>query len=204
MPGPDNFTGRPLPGYQAAECVLRREAAQALARVQADLAEQNLGLKVYDCYRPTRAVAGMARWARQAESPDAPTKRFYPALDRRALFALGYIAAHSAHSTGVAVDLTLIARDGKENTKPSPAFDPAAHYGRLQRPGSTARAGQFARHGHRLRLLRRQEPNAKPGDLGAAETPPRHPRRRHAPARLAQLFPRMVALHLRPAPGAGL
>ena len=76
--------------------------------------EQNLGLKVYDCYRPTRAVAAMARWARQAESPDAPTKRFYPALDKRALFALGYIAAHSAHSTGIAVDLTLIARDAKE------------------------------------------------------------------------------------------
>ena len=150
--GPDNFTGRPLPGYRAAECVLRREAAQALARVQADLAGiahdpekwepvfgkdhapgESLGLKVYDCYRPTRAVAGMARWARQAESPDAPTKRFYPALDRRALFALGYIAAHSAHSTGVAVDLTLIARDGKENTKPA-AFDPRAPYGRCTAP----------------------------------------------------------------------
>ena len=50
--GFNNFTGRPLPGYDAAECVLRREAAEALARVQADLAEQNLALKVYDCYRP--------------------------------------------------------------------------------------------------------------------------------------------------------
>ena len=46
--GSNNFTGRPLPGYDAAECVLRREAAEALARVQADLAAQNLGLKIYD------------------------------------------------------------------------------------------------------------------------------------------------------------
>jgi D-alanyl-D-alanine dipeptidase len=103
--GPDNFTGAPLPGYDAAECVLRREAAEALAKVQADLAAQNLGLKVYDCYRPTRAVLAFARWAKSAD--DGATKRFYPKLDKRQLF-VGYIAAHSAHSEGIAVDLTLI------------------------------------------------------------------------------------------------
>src|ERR1041384_8149194 len=48
----DNFTGHPLPGYGAAECVLRRETAEALRRVEADLAADSLGLKVYDCYRP--------------------------------------------------------------------------------------------------------------------------------------------------------
>src|SRR5487761_2199921 len=51
--GANNFTGQPLPGYDAAECVLRRDVAEALARVAADLARENLGLKVYDCYRPT-------------------------------------------------------------------------------------------------------------------------------------------------------
>src|SRR5215470_19722267 len=59
----DNFTGHPLPGYGAAECVLRREAADGLKRVQADLARENLSLKVYDCYRPTRAVRAMEAWA---------------------------------------------------------------------------------------------------------------------------------------------
>src|SRR5215475_11370908 len=52
----DNFMGRPLPGYGAAECILRREAAEALKRVQADLVRENLSLKVYDCYRPTRTA----------------------------------------------------------------------------------------------------------------------------------------------------
>ncbi len=75
----DNFTGRPLPGYGAAECVLRRETAEALKRVQADLAKENLGLKVYDCYRPTRAVRAMADWAHDDDDSNA-TKRFYPAL----------------------------------------------------------------------------------------------------------------------------
>jgi D-alanyl-D-alanine dipeptidase len=120
--GHDNFTGHPLPGYGAGECVLRRDVAQALAKVQADLARENLGLKVYDCYRPTRAVRAFARWARQSD--DGATKRFYPALEKRTLFA-GYIAAHSAHSTGNAVDLTLI----KRPTTPAPPYDPHAAYG---------------------------------------------------------------------------
>ncbi len=63
-----------------AECVLKREVAEALARVQADLATQQLGLKVYDCYRPTRAVAAFARWAKSAD--DGTTRRFYPKLDK--------------------------------------------------------------------------------------------------------------------------
>lgn len=102
----NNFTAAPLPGYDAPECILRREAAAALARVQADLARANLALKVYDCYRPQRAVAAMWRWAHDG-SPRGD-KRFYPNLDKRTLFALGYIAARSRHSTGTAVDLTLI------------------------------------------------------------------------------------------------
>ncbi len=104
---PNNFTAAPLPGYAAPECVLRSDAAQALARVAQDLARQDLGLKTYDCYRPARAVAAMWRWAHGgARDGD---KRFYPNVDKRELFGLGYIAAHSRHSAGTAVDLTLIA-----------------------------------------------------------------------------------------------
>ena len=127
----DNFTGRPLPGYGAAECVLRREAAEALRRVQADLARENLGLKVYDCYRPTRAVRAMEAWAHDGNDSEA-TRRFYPALHKRNLFALGYIAAQSKHSTGTTVDLTLI----RLPAAPVPRFDPAARYGPCTGPAS--------------------------------------------------------------------
>jgi D-alanyl-D-alanine dipeptidase len=120
----DNFTGHPLPGYGAAECILRRETAEALKRVQADLARESLGLKVYDCYRPTRAVRAMADWAHDGKDDEA-TRRFYPVLHKRNLFALGYIAAQSKHSTGTTVDLTLI----KLPPAPAPRFDPAARYG---------------------------------------------------------------------------
>jgi zinc D-Ala-D-Ala dipeptidase len=119
----DNFTGQALPGYDAGECVLRREVAVALAQVQQDLAPKGLGLKVYDCYRPTGAVTAMAAWAQNSRGQS--TRRFFPAQRKEKLFALGYIAAHSAHSTGIAVDLTLIQR----GAPPPGRFDRAAHYG---------------------------------------------------------------------------
>ena len=122
--GFDNFTGHPLPGYGAPECVLRRDVAQALAQVQTDLEKSNLSLKVYDCYRPTRAVRAFMRWANDGAF-DKPTKRFFPTLEKRTLFAQGYIAAQSRHSTGSAVDLTLIQRPAV----PAPPFDPRRIYG---------------------------------------------------------------------------
>lgn len=128
--GPDNFTGRPLPGYDAAACVLRRDAAQALARAAADLARERLGLKTYDCYRPTRAVRAFRRWAGAAE--DGATRRFYPALDKASLFARGYIAAQSRHSAGVAVDLTLVALP----PPPQPRYDASARYGPCSGPAA--------------------------------------------------------------------
>jgi zinc D-Ala-D-Ala dipeptidase len=105
--GANNFVGRPLPGYADAECLLIRPAAEALGRVQRDLAPRGLSLKVLDCYRPPQAVAAMAQWARDGR-PAGAEKRFFPQLDKSALFALGYIAARSSHSRGTAVDLTLV------------------------------------------------------------------------------------------------
>jgi zinc D-Ala-D-Ala dipeptidase len=122
--GFDNFVGRPLPGYEAPECVVRREVAAALKRVQASLAASGLSLKVYDCYRPARAVSAMAAWAHDGRSGGA-TKRFFPKLQKGSLFALGYISSRSQHSTGIAVDLTLI----QAAAAAAAAFDPRAAYG---------------------------------------------------------------------------
>ncbi len=127
----DNFVGRPLPGYNVAECVLRREVAQALKQVQAELAKQNFALKVYDCYRPVRAVRAMAQWINDGLN-SALTKRFFPRLEKRSLFALGYIASTSRHSNGIAVDLTIVDTSNTSLLK----FDPAAKYGSCDRPAA--------------------------------------------------------------------
>jgi D-alanyl-D-alanine dipeptidase len=118
----DNFTGGRVAGYEAGECILLRTAARALAQVQADLRAKQLSLKVYDCYRPPRAVRAFLAWAGQPER--GATKRFYPRLDKRALFSGGYIAHRSTHSRGSTVDVTLVALPVAE----AAAFDPAARY----------------------------------------------------------------------------
>src|SRR5664279_5437115 len=57
--GPNNFMGRPLAGYEAGECIVKRDVGLALQRVQRQLAPQRLSLKMLDCYRPARAVHDM-------------------------------------------------------------------------------------------------------------------------------------------------
>jgi zinc D-Ala-D-Ala dipeptidase len=107
--GAHNFVGRPIAGYEAPVCLLTRQAATALAAVQADLRRFDLGLKVFDCYRPARAVADFAAWARDLND-QAHRAEFYPDVDKSQLFALGYIAERSGHSRGSTVDLTVIDR----------------------------------------------------------------------------------------------
>jgi zinc D-Ala-D-Ala dipeptidase len=105
--GSNNFMGRPLAGYEAAECVVKRGVGLALKSVQRALAPQKLSLKMLDCYRPTRAVHDMVMWAQNGRET-AAERRYNPAFSKANLFRLGYIAEHSSHSTGVAVDLTLV------------------------------------------------------------------------------------------------
>ncbi|MEO8090280.1 MAG: M15 family metallopeptidase [Gemmatimonadales bacterium] len=113
--GSNNFTGAPLPGYQAPRALLRREAAVALGRVQARLRTGGLGLLIFDGYRPVRATLAMVDWAKRAGRADL--------LD-------GYIARRSRHNQGVAVDLTLV--DPASGTAldmgtPFDTFSDAAH-----------------------------------------------------------------------------
>lgn len=58
-----NFVGEPIDGYQQPICILTRPAAEALHKAQAKLLPQGYTLKVYDCYRPQRAVNHFVRWA---------------------------------------------------------------------------------------------------------------------------------------------
>jgi zinc D-Ala-D-Ala dipeptidase len=67
--GVNNFTGRPLAGYGAAECVVKHDVGLALKRVQAELAHEKLSLKMLDCYRPARAVHDMVLWAQNGRAP---------------------------------------------------------------------------------------------------------------------------------------
>lgn len=92
-----NFTGAPLPGYEVAAAWAHPALADALVEVDRALANDGLGLLVYDAYRPRRATDAMVAWTR--------------ANDRGDLLRDGYIAAKSQHSRGLAIDLTLVDRE---------------------------------------------------------------------------------------------
>ena len=129
--GPNNFVGRRLSGYDAAECVVKREVALLLKSVQQDLAPQGLSLKMMDCYRPVRASRDMVVWSRNGRETPAE-RRFNPSIRKADLFRLGYIAERSQHSTGGALDLTLV--DLKADN--SGSFDPAKAYADCTAPAS--------------------------------------------------------------------
>ena len=121
--GSNNFVGRPLAGYGAGECVVKREVGLALKTIQQELVRQRLSLKMFDCYRPVRAVADMVAWSRNGKET-AAGRRYNPAFRKVDLFRLGYIATHSQHSTGAALDLTLVDLTADN----SAAFDPNKAY----------------------------------------------------------------------------
>src|ERR1700693_6318058 len=113
---PNNFTGAPLPGYEANHAYLRREAGAALVRVQRDLRPRGLALKIFDAYRPVRATLAMVDWTDRVHRPD--------------LLKDGYIASRSRHNLGLAIDLTLIdLATGRELEMGTPfdTFSAAAH-----------------------------------------------------------------------------
>jgi D-alanyl-D-alanine dipeptidase len=111
-----NFTGHRLPGYEHARPLLRPQAAAALARVQAGLRAEGLGLKVFDTYRPVRATLAMVDWAERTH--------------RQWVLDQGYVARQSGHNLGGTVDLTLVrlanGRELEMGTK-FDTFSPAAH-----------------------------------------------------------------------------
>ncbi|PYE80071.1 D-Ala-D-Ala dipeptidase VanX [Winogradskyella epiphytica] len=103
----NNFVGDTIDGYKANRLIVTKGTAEKLKLVQEELQSQNLCLKVYDGYRPQRAVNHFIRWARVLDDT-LQKSEFYPRVEKKNLFKSGYIASRSGHSRGSTVDLTII------------------------------------------------------------------------------------------------
>jgi D-alanyl-D-alanine dipeptidase len=104
---PHDFMGTRVTGYRAPMCVVTRDTARALHRAQQAFLRRGYALKVYDCYRPQRAVDHFVAWAKDLDDQRMKGE-FYPRVDKSVLFRDGYIAEQSGHSRGSTVDLTLV------------------------------------------------------------------------------------------------
>lgn len=106
----NNFVGRSIKGYENQVCILTKEAAIALSKVQKELKQKygkKYSLKVYDAYRPQKAVEDFWKWAQDPK--DIKMKNlFYPRIKNKKDLFKGYIAKKSRHSRGSTIDLTII------------------------------------------------------------------------------------------------
>ena len=141
-----NFIGERIDGYEEPIALITREAAEALKKASDDFMAQGYRLKIYDAYRPQRAVDHFVRWA--AETGDTRMKAiFYPELEKARIIPEGYIAGHSGHSRGSTVDLTLFdTRTQKEADMGGP-FD---FFGEVSHPGFAGITDE--QHTNRMRL----------------------------------------------------
>ena len=120
--GTYNFVGTRIDGYLEPTALLTREAADSLQAVSKDVMALGYRLKIYDAYRPQKAVDHFVRWAEQI--PDTLMKPyFYPDLDKSVLFAKGYIAKKSGHTRGSTVDLTLFDMNTEKEVDMGGTFD---------------------------------------------------------------------------------
>lgn len=113
--GDDNLLARPLRGYERdASAILTAVAADSLISLQKllgkpsilqDLNMQEPQLVIYDAYRPQMACDDFWEWSQS--TCDKTKQAYYPNLNKRDFFDLGYIARKSSHSRGSTVDLTI-------------------------------------------------------------------------------------------------
>ena len=140
-----NFIGERIRGYERPTLLLTIEAADALKKVSNELAPQGFRLKIYDTYRPQRAVDQFVEWAKIAD--DTRMKRdFYPDLDKSLLFPHGYLAAKSGHSRGSTVDLTLVDMKSGKDVDMGGTFDwfgPKSHSDWCGNPETLQYTGDF-------------------------------------------------------------
>jgi len=124
-----NFVGQRIDGYEEPVILITRKAAEALKAVSDDAMARGFRLKVYDAYRPQRAVNHFVRWAQSDDEAMKPI--FYPQVDKSRLFEEGYIACRSGHSRGSTVDITLVDMMTGTDLDMGGAFD---YFGRLSHP----------------------------------------------------------------------
>ena len=104
--GTYNFVGDRIDGYLEPTALLTRQAADSLKAVSDDVVKLGYRLKIYDAYRPQKAVDHFMRWGKDIADTRMKTY-FYPDLDKKVLFPQEYICEKSGHTRGSTLDLTL-------------------------------------------------------------------------------------------------
>jgi len=142
----NNFVGQPIEGYNQPKVLLTKEAANALKKVQDELERLGFGLLIYDAYRPQRATDHFVRWA-QDETDNTMKSQYYPNIEKKDLFAQGYISIKSGHSRGSTVDVTIVSLKTKQ------ILNMGSPYDLFDEVSSVDHTSSISKNQHALRLL---------------------------------------------------
>lgn len=134
--GTYNFIGRRIPGYEEPIAMLTRQAADSLKKVSDDLLRQGYRLKIFDAYRPQKAVDYFMEWAKDV-GDTLMKPYFYPELDKAVLVPQEYVAEKSGHTRGSTIDLTLFDMTTEKEVDMGCTYD---YFGLASHP--TAQPGQ--------------------------------------------------------------
>lgn len=129
----NNFIGEKVDGYEANYAILSKEAATALGKATDELREKGYVIKIYDAYRPQKAVDHFVRWSKSDDKRNK--KDYYPDLAKSSLFPT-YIARKSGHSKGSTIDMTICYKDSKEEVDMGSHFD---YFGQPSHPSFTGK-----------------------------------------------------------------
>lgn len=130
-----NFVGSHIDGYDEPLALMTKEAVAALKNAAADFRKQGYVIKIYDAYRPQRAVNHFMRWGNDVQ--DTKMKAyFYPTIANKAdIVNLGYVARKSGHSRGSTLDMTIV------NMKTGAEIDTGEHFDYFGERSHTAYTG---------------------------------------------------------------
>ena len=148
----NNFMGERADGYEANHAILSKEAATALSKAADELREKGYVVKIFDAYRPQRAVDHFVRWSKTDDQRNK--KDYYPDLAKKSLFPQ-YIATKSGHTKGSTIDMTICYKDTQKEVDMGGHFD---YFGPPSHPTFTGKypGGEVTPQHKKNRLMLRE------------------------------------------------
>ena len=148
----NNFMGEKADGYEGTRVILTREAAEALKSAADELRQMGYVIKVFDAYRPQRAVDHFVRWSKTSDQRNKAD--YYPTLRKEQLFPT-YIARKSGHTKGSTIDMTICDKNTKEEVDMGGHFD---YFGEPSHPSFTGKysLGTVTQEHKKRRLMLRE------------------------------------------------
>lgn len=116
-----NFVSERIDGYEEPIILCTKELCEAMKKVIPIFKEKGYLVKVFDAYRPQKAVDHFVRWSLE-EGKESMKQYFYPDYQKEEIFG-EFVIKKSSHSRGSAIDFTLFDMATQQDVDMGGTFD---------------------------------------------------------------------------------